>query len=380
MQNMKRCINLDWVELHALEPKPMDAEFFSSRGIKVVSREYGTPQYREMFTIYEQNEPTIEIRRSPYSVRSTGGIFSDRSVHIRLTNNVCYWHSPMIYLMRFLDKFGYDYCNLTRIDLALDFNQFDNGILFPNDFIDAFFTSVIAKIHQSKISAHGKALWDGVVFNSVKWGSPNSHITTKLYNKSMELREVHANGSKDYIKAAWAAADLNLDEDVWRIEFSLKGFSGFSNGEGAFIDNCPNAYDTREKLLYLFYSLYWHYFDFRYINTAKRKDRCIRVNLLNVEVKECYKPSAMILVTDPTRMERMVAKFLKERAAITTRTDDAYYLKSAADVVIRKKQHAISPQDASWFKPVITQSQEPDEEIYNIYDCDRSIYDEEFLK
>ena len=81
---MTRCINLDWLEVYALEDTnlfPCDADFFRKHGWRVEERDYGTRTYRQMFTIYDQrDEPLFEIRRWPYSNKSQdGGLFPEES-------------------------------------------------------------------------------------------------------------------------------------------------------------------------------------------------------------------------------------------------------------------------------------------------------------
>ena len=66
----QQCINLDWLEVHCLEPSMLNAAYFTAAGYNVKVREYGTPQYKEMFTIFEDSGYKLamfEIRRSPYS-------------------------------------------------------------------------------------------------------------------------------------------------------------------------------------------------------------------------------------------------------------------------------------------------------------------------
>ena len=89
-----KLVNLDWLEVYCLEPAGLaipDAAFFVAQGFEVKAREYGTPQYREMFTIFDGDHfPMYEIRRNPYSIKANGGIFNARACHIRLSNRQCY--------------------------------------------------------------------------------------------------------------------------------------------------------------------------------------------------------------------------------------------------------------------------------------------------
>lgn len=65
--NVRRCVNIDWLEVDALEPaNGQDADYFRSHGLVVDEREYGTRVFAQMFTIYGSDHlPFIEIRRKP---------------------------------------------------------------------------------------------------------------------------------------------------------------------------------------------------------------------------------------------------------------------------------------------------------------------------
>ena len=69
---MYRCVNIDWLEVFCLEDVSCnhDAQFFRDHGFVVKSREYGAPQYAEMFTIESKGYDFIEIRRNPYSKKT----------------------------------------------------------------------------------------------------------------------------------------------------------------------------------------------------------------------------------------------------------------------------------------------------------------------
>ena len=68
-----RCVNLDWLEVHAYEPivTSLNAIYFRAQGWIVDEREYGTRVYREMFTLRgRDNVPLLEVRRNPAIARS----------------------------------------------------------------------------------------------------------------------------------------------------------------------------------------------------------------------------------------------------------------------------------------------------------------------
>lgn len=318
----KRAVFLDWLELFCSEPStiPHNAEYFKRNGYEVLERAYGTPQYSEMFTLVEDGFPMIEIRRNPYSLRSQGGIFQPNNCHVRLTNRACYLDSPIDYIRRFLLAHNYQYNALTRIDVCHDFNEFDNG-KNPQNFVSDYMKERILKINQSRLAAHGKDNWNERKWNSLKWGSPTSIVSTKLYNKSLEMREQKA---KYYIIDRWEECGLDTERDVWRIEFSLKpaAQAQFNKQTGEYVELNLSSYDTPDKLLKRFLVLEEHYFHFKTAvrtstGTLQRKDRCPDVKLFQIRQpdEECFRPMR-ILTKDrnPTRTDRMLVKRLKQIA------------------------------------------------------------------
>lgn len=309
---MNRCVNIDWLQVFCREPYPynLDADYFQRQGYKVKRRDYGTPQYAEMFTVYENDFPFIEIRRNPYSLKQNGGIFLSGHCHLRLANRACYAPSPIDDLRKFMLANHYDYISISRIDICLDFNVFDFGDK-PEKVLRDYMEGRLSKINQCNIAAHGKDKWAGRCWNSLSWGSKNSMVSTKMYNKSLELKETH---DKFYIRDAWEQAGLRIDADVWRVEFSvnsdMKGYVKLDTGE--VVDNNLTSYDDRHKCLFRFHSLAAHYFHFKYVERMdngqlRRKDRC-RDKILFIIKKneEAYKPKMLTTQTEPTRTDKIL--------------------------------------------------------------------------
>lgn len=302
-----RCVNIDWLEVYCLEDTlsyPHDADFFRERGWEVREREYGTPMYQQMFTLVDQfGEAFCEIRRLPKSDRETQGIFDHYSCHVRLVNRACYANNASQVLALFLEEYGLQYQRISRVDICYDFVRFDYGDE-PKTFLSRFMQGRYSKINQARISAHGMDEWDGRMWNSVRWGSPSSPITTRFYNKSMELAEGH---DKPYIRQAWQLAGLvddwhtcekrNKDGkyvkvEVWRVEFAIK--SGTANWltiedyNGArkklrSIRNDLSVYTSREKIWQVFLSLTTHYFHFKYVEYKSKKSALVDYALQAVQ-------------------------------------------------------------------------------------------------
>lgn len=312
-----RILNIDWLEIYCIEQidEPRNAEFFRAQGFEVIERDYGTPIYKEMFTICENGNPYIEIRRNPYSLKSVGGIMQDGSCHIRLCNESCYHDNPIDEMRSFILTYDFVYKSIARIDICLDFNTFDNGWT-PQRFINSYMRSNISKVNQTNVSCHGSDNWDGRSFNSLKWGAVTSPISTKLYNKTLEMKQGE---DKSYIRQWWQCGGdfvgmaikpdevtgLDMTKDVWRLEFSIKAQAQArkrkSGNEEKFTLHLFD-YDTKEKLWQRFCELYEMYFDFRkkeYIYDEKKQERhlkrkydCKRIKLFDFSDR-CikYKPA-----------------------------------------------------------------------------------------
>lgn len=285
---------MDWLEVHAKEPKdkPLNAIYYRCKGYKVESREYGTRVYREMFTLFStMDEPLLEIRRNPASA-GLMGIHEHNECHIRLCNRTCYFDNAALLLEKFIEDNGYTDIRISRVDICLDFTLFDKGD-DPQAFVRRFFKHRYAKINQGRISGHGEDKWNGQEWNSLSWGSKTSAVTTKLYNKTLELYDQKLDKyKKPYIREAWFRCGLiddilrvtknNTKVNVWRVEFSLRSavkkwipieLDGVARRYQS-LHNTLDVYDSREKILVMFASLSKHYFRFKKYEEGKRKDRC----------------------------------------------------------------------------------------------------------
>ena len=305
-----RCVNLDWLEVHCREPlnEARNCIYYQSQEYTCHMREYGTRVYREMFTILAPNEEgLLEIRRNPAS-SGLLGIHDENECHIRLCNRTCYFDNAAQFLKDFLNKHGYTDVRISRVDICLDFVEFDEGDN-PQAFVRRYFKHRYAKINQGRISSHGEDTWSGQEWNSLSWGSKTSMVTTKLYNKTLELYDAKLGRyKKPYIREAWFKCGM-IDDitrctkngekvDVWRVEFSLT--SAVKNWVAIEIDgktnnfqslrNTLDVYDSREKLLVMFASLARHYFRFKKYEEGKRKDRCEDKVLFNFKAdQQVYK-------------------------------------------------------------------------------------------
>lgn len=327
---MRRCVNIDWLEVYCLEDSigfPHDAEFFRRVGFHVVEREYGTPIYNQMFTVYgRDDQPLLEIRRDPKSAigRQARGVLDPAACHVRLSNRTCYFMEPAKLLQDFLETYGLHYQRISRIDICLDFTKFDYGDN-PQDFLQRYMSGRYAKINQANISSRGTDRWDGRSWNSVSWGRPTSMVVTRFYNKTKELSEVK---DKPYIRQAWRAAGLIDDEmnpgEVWRVEFAIKSstknwfrmeWEGGKKRQIVSVENNLNMYKTKDQLWAIFLSLAHHYFHFKKYQKDVRKDRCEDKKLFKQDdVPEFYKLDSIRTKEAPTsQIDKLYQRILAYR-------------------------------------------------------------------
>lgn len=302
---MRHYIGLDWLEFYCQESKEQSLHQSNllAKGVKVKVRSYGTPQYKTMYSILDEKDfPVIEVRRDPYCADSGARIMADRACHLRVSNRYLYTDDWPKWFRWLISSFHVTVCGISRFDVCCDFNKFRYGYN-PYKFTANYMAGRVAKMHQSNLAAYGRAGWGSHTFNSLKWGSPASMVTTKLYDKSMELAQ--GGNKKNYIKQQWAENNLDLSLPIWRVEYSIRPsraeFISCERGTLAHVD--LEYLSVRNNVIKLFQSLTDHYFDFRLIVATKwgeqqRKDRCPRIPLLDVPDGDIIK-----LVRPDTRSE-----------------------------------------------------------------------------
>lgn len=345
-----RCVNLDWLEVCAYsDPRfPLTPQFCDRMGYKVVSRDYGTPIYKLMFTCND----IIEVRCDPKSKKSEHGIFNDRMCHLRLTNNACYFPNPVQVLQEFCDDLHIAVKAISRIDICNDFTEFDNHCRVEN-FVSRYLKDEYAKINQINVKLHMKDRWAGKVCNYLSWGSQKSMVSTKLYDKTLELKE---QSSKPYIKYLWKSCGLPTDfndRHVWRLEFSIKTackmwvplYNDKGQLDGAF-PNRLSAFAQKNYIVNAWQSLCHHYFRFvkRELTTKgtlKRKYDCTRLGLFTEGGVLYYQPlSTMPIMHNKERTINQVLKYLQNMKLRKCEPKDLFSLDEVIDMVTKDKVEA----------------------------------------
>lgn len=321
---MAFCLNIDWFEVFTYEPTWCTGpEWYESLGYTVVVRDYGTRVYSQMFTLFDKHgQPWLEVRRSPLSKKSAGGILDDRACSMRLVNRACYQALCIPELWQFLRDHGFRYkdnvCALSRIDLCCDFTRLPvgDGEVSPADFIHDYMAGIYYKVNQPRVRAYATEREDGMHYHQVSWGSPSSSVSAKLYNKSLELAEQKM---KPYIVDAWLKSGVlkdDLDDTaVWRLEYCLR--AGTDNwisdkDEDFYLSNTIDAWLNTGNYIKFFNGLIRHYFQFAIADGDTPKYKCKRVVPFPKLSTDAYRPVKEVTsCRDSGRSEKMVINKLE---------------------------------------------------------------------
>lgn len=331
-----RCVNIDWLEVYAFEDNtryPMNADYFRNHGYVVHEREYGTRVYSEMFTVEDRDgNRFVEVRRNPQSGASEFTGLSELSCHLRLVNRACYSNTAVRDMAEFMVEHGYIFQRIFRIDVCYDFLKFDSGD-DPARFLRRYIENKFSKVNQCKVRVIGDDSWASFDWESVSWGAPTSMVSTKMYNKTKELKAT--GNKKPWIVQAWVVDELINDPinppDVWRIEFSLRSSArnwiviedaDAKHLKKRAIPHTLELFDGRDRLWDRFEELAHHYFQFRYVEylekvnsdgerSLKRKDVCQEKKLFKFNTdRTFYKVEGVARESLPDDKDRVLRNHL----------------------------------------------------------------------
>lgn len=299
-----RCFGIDWLEFFVSESVGIDysPDGFRDKGYDVSQREYGTPTMEQMFTILDYSgDPMIEIRRLPRGLNKHAefSVYTYGDSYIRLSNKYCYIDNPVHFLCEFMEVNGYSLKKIYRIDIFTDFVRFDSGDR-PDKVMRRIVTHKYAKVNQTHRRTSGNDTWTECFDNWISWGAKRSMVSTKLYNKSLELKETGR--KKPWILREWRRCGLidnewqiskdGLEVDVYRLEFSIKGNakgwividkSDSFDGARHLVPHNVQAYSDRKGILNALANLVPYYFHFRVYEPNKRKSLCRDKVLFNFD-------------------------------------------------------------------------------------------------
>lgn len=267
-------LNIDWFQAHISARADRFSEFETP-----LFRCDRTGQSKVFRSIYEVRYKKHNRVMCTISADANEEILPTGHAVVKIDNFYLYHFAarfrPFVeWLLRRLDC---HFHGITRLDIAYDFNSFNNR-REPENFIKAFLRNEIVKLQKTKFDVFAEHDRENR-FHAIRFGSKLSIVNYKLYNKSKEMRDEK---EKAHIMDSWKRSLLDLTKDVWRLEFSIKANTAVllnEWGNEKFHDLCTL---NLERYAGLFHFLFQKYFDFRHHDRSKcRKDRMKPVNLLS---------------------------------------------------------------------------------------------------
>lgn len=294
-ETRQRIVGIDWLEMFVSERGDRDysANGFRSRGYDVVEREYGTKTMAEMFTLLDRRGyPFIEIRRAPRGLSSSAKttVYQEGDSYVRLSNMYCYDANPIAVMEEFLRRERYTIKKIYRIDLFTDFEIFDSGDK-PAKVVRRIVNHTYSKVNQAQRRVSGQDTWTECFDNWISWGKKGSMVSTKIYDKTKELKETGMH--KPYILEMWRKNGYiddvtNVSREghevqMWRLEFSIKGNAkgwiyidkdDTEDGGAHSLTHTLEIYSHHQGIVNALANLIPYYFHFKIYEEGKRKSLC----------------------------------------------------------------------------------------------------------
>ena len=266
---MKSILSIDWLSFHGTF-----ANIPPTGDYTIKQSEYGTKIFAEIYYYYFQGKQVATVTTKP---RSTA-LQSDLSI-IKFDNWCLYIPNLFDFVNYVLDMIGFTVKGFSRLDLALDFNRFENGI-DGHTLISQFVKDEYLHNGRGKFAISGVQKFTST-FEYLRLGSQSSPVRAYLYNKTTEMAEVK---QKNYITDLWRREGLDVTKPVWRLEFSLTSgaFDWVEEVTGVCVFQKGIDYTKLSFLLPLYQACVNKYFDFRKNDNTKNKTRMPKVNLINL--------------------------------------------------------------------------------------------------
>lgn len=315
---MKRSLSIDWLQLHVAMPYLNYQTLVTSKKYSIVKQEAQTRNFKTLYTIID-SRTLDEVAVIAAEPRSEMCMKKDGAL-IKVTNKYLYQEFFSDFVADLLKELQLRFINITRLDLAYDFERFDS--MECSDFINRFASRYYMKERQCKFKMMGDT-WSvdkGEItggISSLKFGLESSDVSYYLYNKTLELQQKK---DKPWIREHWAENGHKGCTDVYRLEFSLHpDQSGIAvvNEHGE-IERIHHFKDL--NMLDNIQDVYEHYFNkhFNFVKTEKTKkgnyrkqSRCKPVELFKELTFEGVKIS-LSEKKDSGRSDKVFAKKLMQ--------------------------------------------------------------------
>lgn len=293
---MKAILNIDWLSVYC--------DFSNYKEINLIT--YNTLSYQSrQFKLLEEwiidDELFASVQRVPSS-----SILGEHDGIIKLSNRFLYQKNSIGRLQELCRRQGIEIKHITRLDICADFNTFYNNYE-PEQLIKDFLGGKVLHSGRCKFTVSGRHEHQNT-FEYLRIGKKTSDVHAYLYNKTKEMEDVKY---KHYISEDWKRGGLDINKNVWRLEFSLNSTAtkvvDTSTGELKRI-----SLDDLKDMSYLqnlYSSLSYQYFRFKINDGQKNKSRMEDIILIK-QTKGTLKTIRLHQSADITRSEKVLVKQL----------------------------------------------------------------------
>jgi len=265
--NPKTDIQVDWLQLNC-SGIPYQISLFDFE-----LQPYGTRIFKTVINVSKKNKPVCSMAFNPHS-----NILKQDTVIVKFDNKFLYQNNLFVNVDEVIKYLQLKIKGITRIDLAVDFNVFDNG-LKPQRLIKNFMASKYLKMGAAQYKLIGSQKLNHN-YEYLRFGNNISNVSAYLYNKSKEMQDVVM---KQHIFDNWLLNEIDVTKTVWRLEFSFKGnqLKILEQSTGSIEDVRYHSLFNSIILKRLFYSAVNKYFHFKINNGNKNKSLMSSLKLFN---------------------------------------------------------------------------------------------------
>jgi len=265
-------VSVDWLQVFLL------GKVESRSGFDVVEQNMTSRHFRKLSNLFYCGELIGSLAYEPHS-----SVIRPDGVLLKLANPVLYKYQPFELVSYVCKALGLKFNNISRLDLALDFNNFAYG-LDPSNLIKGFCTGKYLKVGKSKYKVFGE-VGDVVSFDYLRFGGNTSEFSVYLYNKSKELSEVK---DKPYIREKAKQYGVDVDQDFYRLEVSVKSpqIKMISKDTGEISDYGLKYFDNPGNITDFFKACVERYFRFKHNAKQENKSRLKDVQLFVFDIPD----------------------------------------------------------------------------------------------
>jgi hypothetical protein len=367
---VKYTLTIDWLTLSlkgVVQSLPECPVGFRQGGFTFILLSSGTRHYKHLAKIQYFGKPWGEIAFKPNSA-----ILPADSCQLKLENCVLYEKDLRVSVQDFFTQTGFVLRSITRLDIALDFEEFRNG-WSPAEFINRLANDEVSRLGRAAnldIKRRGSEITGAV------WGSMASERSFTLYNKTVELKR----GNKTYITDYHRQNGLGLGRDVWRMEARLKNpelkkLYAIEPGTGEIGQLTLLDFLSNDFLVLAFQKEVDSYMTFVFVEGERRKSNCATVDLVKLDLP----PSEQLVrfSTKPSASAFRVKVTVKALCEQYYKYKNKSALSMAVQLMVENNLLEHVNRRLSWWKREFFASMDPDynymcpvKEACNVLDLD----------